>query len=783
MAGLMLFYGGALIQELPFEEAYCEEQASTLVDEMRLKFRIVGEGIIGQASFTRRNNWIFSDSYSEHENQATFKDKSEFQDQFLSSGIKTIAVIAVESRGVLQFGSTEKISEGSEFLGQIKKLFDDIGNIDGLILAGIVPSSNEEDDDANWVFPSPLPSEKSFDGFCKELTGKPSSPRMTFMQQSSSQQQLDLQSVSSVVDSATDTICTSPWSGECSMLTSFETLLPSNDDIWDSPFSSPIQSLPGPWESTVQDISSVTLDSFHSTGEPMELQKPFGNNFRKSTDNLNSDASVLLADGLLTDGLLDSVTSLPRISEEFMPAVYSSDISSYLVADGGLSECFVSSPLQDTDLAGTAMASDISCVVEVSSVSSGLVNDVLGDTQVKYQAKSVQSSNTDALPFAKSTVVHSTDSNPFNSLNFGFGTRRTGECLEDIFVPMINGNSSTVSTQMPGSVSWSDIGCTSSSQTGLFSTLGLEELLKGASRADSAANSTVDDQFPATKRRKTECSSSNFNRVQLEGLSISSGSINLMQHLHTLDRTNSASSRKDIPAKSQVGLWINDSYSNNIVHNAIRESKKAKEPPKAMKKRAKPGQSTRPRPKDRQMIQDRLKELRGIIPDGGKCSIDSLLERTVKYMCFLQGVTKYADKLTQADGAKLVGSDKGGGYAGATCAYEVGDQTMGCPVIVEDLYPPGQMLIEMLCEDRGFFLEIADIIKGFGLNILKGVMEARDDKIWARFIVGAKKQVTRLDILWSLIQLVQQTVPPKEFNVDDYADSSKGRIFPRRKYG
>ena len=41
----------------------------------------------------------------------------------------------------------------------------------------------------------------------------------------------------------------------------------------------------------------------------------------------------------------------------------------------------------------------------------------------------------------------------------------------------------------------------------------------------------------------------------------------------------------------------------------------------------------------------------------------------------------------------------------------------------------------MLCEERGVFLEIADIIRGLGLTILKGVMEARNDKIWARFAV------------------------------------------------
>lgn len=41
----------------------------------------------------------------------------------------------------------------------------------------------------------------------------------------------------------------------------------------------------------------------------------------------------------------------------------------------------------------------------------------------------------------------------------------------------------------------------------------------------------------------------------------------------------------------------------------------------------------------------------------------------------------------------------------------------------------------MLCEERGLFLEIADIVRGLGLTILKGVMETRNDKVWARFAV------------------------------------------------
>ena len=50
----------------------------------------------------------------------------------------------------------------------------------------------------------------------------------------------------------------------------------------------------------------------------------------------------------------------------------------------------------------------------------------------------------------------------------------------------------------------------------------------------------------------------------------------------------------------------------------------------------------------------------------------------------------------------------------------------------------------MLCEERGFFLEIADIIRGFGLTILKGVMEIRDSKIWARFLVEVGMQKRKL---------------------------------------
>jgi len=61
----------------------------------------------------------------------------------------------------------------------------------------------------------------------------------------------------------------------------------------------------------------------------------------------------------------------------------------------------------------------------------------------------------------------------------------------------------------------------------------------------------------------------------------------------------------------------------------------------------------------------------------------------------------------------------------------------------------------MLCEERGFFLEIADIIRGFGLTILKGLMEVRDSKIWARFLVEVRKhETTRIRPIFSNISIL-----------------------------
>ncbi|KAI8574433.1 hypothetical protein RHMOL_Rhmol01G0353300 [Rhododendron molle] len=166
-------------------------------------------------------------------------------------------------------------------------------------------------------------------------------------------------------------------------------------------------------------------------------------------------------------------------------------------------------------------------------------------------------------------------------------------------------------------------------------------------------------------------------------------------------------------------------------HSAFSEQlNSAQEPAKGNKKRARPGENGRPRPRDRQLIQDRIKELRELVPNGSKCSIDLLLERTIKHMLFMQSITKHADKLSKCVESKLhdKGTSLGGlpGYdQGSSWAMEVGSHLKVCPIMVENINVNGQMLIEMLCEESGHFLEIAEAIRSIGLAILKGAEQQK----------------------------------------------------------
>ncbi|XP_062095484.1 transcription factor LHW-like [Humulus lupulus] len=178
--------------------------------------------------------------------------------------------------------------------------------------------------------------------------------------------------------------------------------------------------------------------------------------------------------------------------------------------------------------------------------------------------------------------------------------------------------------------------------------------------------------------------------------------------------------------------------------------------------RARSGNNQKPRPRDRQLIQDRVKELRELVPNGSKCSIDGLLDRTVKHMLYLRSVTDQAEKLKGSPHQEVV-SDQNrklhnkseGTQNGTSWGFELGNELQACPIVVKDLDKQGQMLIEVLCDDHGLFLEITQLIKRLDLTILKGVMENHLGDSYAHFVVETTKGFHRMEVFLPLLHLLQ----------------------------
>lgn len=179
--------------------------------------------------------------------------------------------------------------------------------------------------------------------------------------------------------------------------------------------------------------------------------------------------------------------------------------------------------------------------------------------------------------------------------------------------------------------------------------------------------------------------------------------------------------------------------------------------------------NTRQRPRDRQLIQDRIKELRQIVPNGAKCSIDGLLEKTIKHMLYLQRVTDQAEKLKQLAQKEDFDSENCNDLENEgvqpdgtswTWAFDIGSDLQVCPIVVEDLEYQGHMLVKMLCKDMGLFLEITQIIRNLELTILKGVIERHSNNSWAHFIVEAPRGFHRMDVFWPLMHLLQRKRNP-----------------------
>ncbi|KAG2568097.1 hypothetical protein PVAP13_7NG291200 [Panicum virgatum] len=739
---------------LTLGESYCEDEAKTLVEKMLNQVHIVGKGIIGEALGSGECQWIYdttchaSNQTSHVDYQDLLEDYTWWQHQFLN-GIKTIAVLPLRLQGLVQFGSPQKVPRNSDFLNQVRNIFDQMKNTsrDGsmeytqinslaCVQQPILTSSRSANDilvhnkvnqlkseklenierteSIRSSICSPSNSQRSLNDFTPHGTGNSSIDTHTLAMPVNSKSIYELEGFDKVTDffhqnADVGTVQVNSSKMPDSIIASIMSAYQNSHNLHRITNESSAQNMPEypPYLYTATNSPNSGLDElcYSSAGFSSE----------KSTNYLQNESDKLLYKSV-------SLRSNPCVSE-----IQGNCLTPHHVL------VHKQSLIPGPGECGRLLSPEESFIVQSDSMP-------LKDTTHSPCQTNSTCPELPNRPHEEATAGTSDNNMKECSGNNGLLESmmldpRTNSFVQDWWDDsvLLAGNLPNLGNiHSDSAIELSSKHPFSSGESGLPSISAVEQLFGvGAPRsaghgplgaeANPLSGCISDYQLPQFPFR--DCITAyNAPVPSLASSSYTSGNVQ-----------KSSSKATSVPPGN---ISVDDTCSFNTANSKGSQSNNP-EGTKVAKKRAKAGESTRPRPKDRQLIQDRVKELREIVPNGAKCSIDALLERTIKHMLFLQSVTKYAEKIKQADEPKLI--DKESGVVlkdnpdgckngGATWAYEVAGKTMVCPIIIEDLSPPGQMLIEMLCEERGLFLEIADNIRGFGLTILKGLMELPDGK-------------------------------------------------------
>ncbi|KAG9133079.1 hypothetical protein Leryth_026537 [Lithospermum erythrorhizon] len=687
---------------------------------MLLQIHILGEGVIGRAALTMKHQFISSDAVESFGGFELDQDNFELNSHF-SAGIKTISVIPVEQLGVVQFGSFHKLPESMEFVEQTKALFVELGN------GGHIARED-----------------KSLISSCGYLHGPgEEQPMETMLPLTNLIWPFTSTSFNGRIELVDNQI---NFDGCIQNIQPHQSFLPSASYINNATDISPCSSL---WnsdeyaqKSSLQPFPSQTV-SINNQGTTIGEGGSFhlANNLQDSKNSFFCTSDWF--NGMESDHWLNS-------SDATLHGRISSHCSGDLFQDNDISnklpQLFCTMPDQCDELLTGTLNKNLSHDINENSLLSSCSGYTRKVTECN-PSTSIESSisNVFATVGNKKRSAMSGIGNLLNYPGEDSGCNRSEHFSDSISRGHVD-NSGIGST------------CILRPTNKLFTSLGINNFLDDVSSSScSIAKSSIEDQLSsASKRRRIDTP---LPRSETER------QMNSIHSIYNPNKMINVESKRDVIHRPLSDSSICDSFS--IHGGKVSLSQQQEQPAEKPKKKSKPG--IRPRPKDRQQIHDRLLDLRKLIPNADKLSIDCLLHRTIKHLLFLQSVSEHAESIKQLTDSedRIVPQDiTCTRDSGVTWACEVGDQAMVCPLIVEDLNTPGQMSIEIQCEEHASFLEIVDIIRGFGLAILKGVMEAQKAKMCARFTVATegKNHVTRHEIFSSLVQLLQFTNPSDQFN-------------------
>ncbi|XP_022891825.1 uncharacterized protein LOC111406669 [Olea europaea var. sylvestris] len=790
-------------------EVQAEDNLHLLINKMMTDnhVNVVGEGLVGRAAFTGNHQWILSENCTRegHPPQVL----RELCQQF-SAGMQTVAVIPVLPHGVIQLGSFFEMAENIRLVNDVKSLVILPGHEPGLLLSDNYAAKEFSSKTGVPVF---LENSASGDlsGISNVINSTPSiTDSWNYLENSAQTTQFVGDMSGSLARQIQDNLLSNGTAFNAS--SSGQSHIKLYDDL-EAKFAMRMKSNSTLTNELVAKAELLSLHPETFLNQQASLHFPKSDQLSSSSSSTVDSGSLRwLENGILSNAGIQGHFGTPNVSSGMLTSVprTNADMISSSHEDPG-DHLTTNHMLLYNSGSRHFFTDDRSAMRELNVCNERMANKViqahgtplskhdehknsgelphgffLADRNHEFEGESQSFKNTE---YEDACTGPQSGDDLFDMLGTEFKNKLFNSCWsssknkasDSNMGNLYSNNSPSVKSQDTASEVHSlNLG---NSNSGILLVNGSEHLIDAVVSGVRSSAKQPSDNYVSCRTTLTNMSSYCGPNVELPygqvpALDqIKEELFDVPEYLAKAEAMSSCSflsgsSKDDSGNYSESSSIYGSQISSSIVKgNDIKEnncaltgySKKPDEISKANRKRLKPGENPRPRPKDRQMIQDRVKELREIVPNGAKCSIDALLECTIKHMLFLQSVTKHADKLKQTGESKLQINGKGGGLlskdnyeGGATWAYEVGSQSMVCPIIVEDLNQPHQMLVEMLCEERGLFLEIADIIRGLGLTILKGVMETGNDKIWAHFAVEADRDVSRMEIFVSLSLLYNQ---------------------------
>ncbi|XP_065873915.1 transcription factor bHLH155 isoform X2 [Euphorbia lathyris] len=536
---------------------YSYDSLGLAVAKMSYHVYSLGEGVVGQVAATGKHRWIIADKHV-ISSISSLEFSDGWQSQF-SAGIKTVVVVAVVPYGVVQLGSFNKIAEDVKLVTHIKNVF-----------------SSLQDSTVGHVT-TPLQYSTKNPSYLPDLLAK------------------GLDSESEVIPDCLSSLDKATVKGGPEYQLPMFPYLPKHGDD-----SSYFCSLPSIYQNRA--VEAVNRHGGCGVSIPLNDENLNLLHLRSSISYLGqpNQVGINLVDNHQFGGKKDpswgSESNLtPHLNNSTEDSINFCDV----LPTEKFSTDLVNFPpdLLDSIVCGGPASDGLDIYVngvlnmpESSNVN--LKRDMEKKLEYQGESRHIDDSNT-FLKFSAGFELHEALGPAFSKGCLYFDSEAEKTEAKNIVEEVLEGKSV------------SDMTCDSGSENLLEAVVGNICSSVNDWKSEKSASKSVQSMLKAEKMAKP--SSHIEHIIHSAGYSINQQSV--IQE--DMQRCSSSTGVR--------GAMSSKGFSSNSPSACSEQLDRHSEPAKNNKKKgARPGENCRPRPRDRQLIQDRIKELRELVPNGAK---------------------------------------------------------------------------------------------------------------------------------------------------------------------